>query len=161
MSVFQRPQYTFVLKLSDDRPGGMELIAATFAHRGVSLTISLGNDGALSPDACAMVLVTFTATPAKKEAIKGALSRLSRVLSVEEYASNDAGVRKAALAWLAPGAPAPALSVGSVERVGENAETGETLYALLGRPEEVDEALRTAQAAGHLPRGVIQTTLAL
>jgi len=31
------------MKLTD-QPGGMEIIAATFAHRGVSITCSLGNE---------------------------------------------------------------------------------------------------------------------
>ena len=38
-----------MLKLTD-QPGGMEVIAATFANRGVSLACSLGNDGALDPE---------------------------------------------------------------------------------------------------------------
>ena len=55
----------------------MEIIAATFAQRGVSLACSLGNDGALNPDGRATMIVTFCATPAKKEIIRRALGRLS------------------------------------------------------------------------------------
>ena len=77
-------QYAFVLKLHD-QPGGMEIIAATFAHRGVSLACLLGNDGTLDPEGRATVIVTFCATPAKKEIIRRALGRLSRVRSLAEY----------------------------------------------------------------------------
>ena len=36
-------RHSFLLKLTD-KPGGMELIAATFAHRGISLTVILGKE---------------------------------------------------------------------------------------------------------------------
>ena len=57
--------YAFVLKLTD-HPGGMEVIAATFAHRGVSLACSLGNDGALDPEGRATVIVDVLRDPGEK-----------------------------------------------------------------------------------------------
>lgn len=146
------PFHTLVLKLND-RPGGMELVAATFAHRGISLSLSLGHDGALDPDGYATVLVHFRATRARKAAIKAALSRLSRVVSLREYDAQDRQVRQCALVRLASSAPAPALPPDSesyVHVVMIDPDTGETLYSLVGPTGAINNALQAARDAGHL-----------
>ena len=156
------PFHTLVLKLND-RPGGMELVAATFAHRGISLSLSLGHDGALDPDGYATVLVHFRATRARKAAIKAALSRLSRVISLREYDAQDREVRECALVRLAAGAPAPALPAsakGHVDVVTIDPDNGDTLYSLVGLTDAIDKALQAARDAGHL-RAVTYAVLAL
>lgn len=153
--------YTFVLKLTD-RPGAMELVAATFAHRGISLSSTLGNDGTLDPEGRAIVLVTFTATPARKEALRNALRRLSRVVSLTEHGANDATIRKSALVRLAPDAPMPVLpsgSPGSVDLLECEAD-GCCLFAIFGPPAAVDTLLNAARQAGYL-RGVTYALVAL
>jgi glycine cleavage system regulatory protein len=62
--------YAVLLKLRD-KPGAMESIAATFAHRGISLATILANDAPSAPDSLATVLVTFRTTLAWKETMKG------------------------------------------------------------------------------------------
>ncbi|MES2461828.1 MAG: hypothetical protein V4671_14685 [Armatimonadota bacterium] len=153
--------YTFVLKLTD-RPGAMESIAATFAHRGISLSSTLGNDGTLDPEGRAIVLVTFTATPARKEALRNALRRLSRVVSLVEHSADAATIRKSALVRLAPNAPAPTLppdTPGSVDLLDCEAD-GCCLFAVFGPPVAVDKLLNAARQAGHL-RGVTYALVAL
>jgi acetolactate synthase small subunit len=159
--------HTFVLKVAD-RPGAMELIAAAFAQRGVSLSTSLGNDGALDAEGRGTVLLTFTATPAKKEVLRRALGRLSRVLSLVEYPLDSPLLRKSALLRLAAGAPAPALPAGVsglVEKIsgdtahGEGA-LGEGVYLVVGPALAVDEILNRARVAGHL-RDATHTTISL
>jgi hypothetical protein len=153
-------RHTFLLRLND-RPGGMELIAATFAHRGISLTATLGNDGTLDPSGRATVLVTFTSTEARKEALKLALSRLSRLVSLIEEPDDAPETRIAALVRLQPDAPAPVLNgAGSVEVVHRDPDTGEIIYSLLGAPEPVGETLDQLRASGAL-RAVTYTMLAV
>lgn len=146
-------KHTFVLKLTD-RPGGMELVAATFAHRGISLSTLLGNDGALDPEGRATVVVTFTATPARKEALRRTLCRLSRVVSVREYVAEAPVLRKTAVARLAEGAAA-------LEGAGVTAEriAGDT-YLLVGPPEAVDALLTQARGDERL-KDVTHTVIAL
>lgn len=151
-------RYTFVLRLTD-RPGGMELIAATFAHRGLSITATLGNDGALDPEGRATVILSFAASPARKEAVKGALSRLTRVVSVEEVAEPTA-VRQIALVRLAPGAPPPDFSGCTTERTVADGDGGEATYSLLGPPAAVDVALSVLRDSGVL-RGVTYAVVAV
>jgi acetolactate synthase small subunit len=153
--------HTLVLRLND-RPGGMELVAATFAHRGISISLSLGHDGAFAPDGHATVLVHFRATPSRKEAVKAALSRLSRVVSVVEHEASDPTVRQSALVRLTAGAPAPVLPGGDghVDIVTTDPETNETLYSLIGTPDAVDSTLQSIRSAGHL-RAVTLAVLAL
>lgn len=153
--------YTFLLKLTD-RPGAMESIAATFAHRGISLSSTLGNDGTLDPEGRAIVLVTFTATPARKEALRNALRRLSRVVSLVEHAADAATVRKSALVRLSPDATKPIMPVGTPGSVDllECETDGCCLFAIFGPPAAVDMLLNTARSAGHL-RGVTYALVAL
>ena len=154
--------HTFLLKVTD-RPGAMELIAATFAHRGISLTDNLGNDGTLTPDGHAVVLLHFRATASRKETLKNTLKRLSRVLSVVEYAADHPILRRSALLRLAPGAPAPALPEGvggTVEFLAGCEEGGECVYAVSGPAQAVEALLESARVAGVL-RAVTQTVLAL
>ena len=154
--------HTFVLTITD-KPGVMELIAATFAQRGVSISTSQGTGGALSEGGNGKILLTFNATPAKKEVLRRALQRLSRVQSLVEYDADSPGLRKSALVRLAPGAPIPAVpqnGAGWVEKVDENAETGEATYLLVGAALAIDAILHDFWAAGTL-RDVTQTTLAL
>ena len=153
-------RHSFLLKLTD-KPGGMELIAATFAHRGISLTAILGNDGTLDPNGHATVLVTFTTTDARKEALQRTLARLARVVSVTEEPDDAPGARVVALVRLAPDAPAPdMLPSGTVERLCGDPVAGETIYTLIGPPDAVDVALRGLRASGSL-RAVNYTMLAV
>ncbi len=141
--------YAFVLKLTD-QPGGMEIIAATFAHRGVSLACSLGNDGALDPEGRATVIVTFAATPAKKEIIRRALGRLSRVRSLAEYPIDSPHLRKTAVfrvaGEIAPG-DHPSLRL---EWIARDEAFGENTYLVVDRPDTVDAYLETVRREGRL-----------
>ncbi len=151
--------YAFVLKLTD-HPGGMEVIAATFAHRGVSLSCSLGNDGALDPEGRATVLVTFSAPPAKKEIIRRALTRLSRVRSLVEHPMNSPGLRKTAMFRVKD---LPAVSDAGAPRLEEifrDAAAGETTYLIVDRPQVVDDFLSQVRASGKL-RDVTTTVIGL
>ena len=141
--------YAFVLKLTD-QPGGMEVIAATFAHRGVSLACSLGNDGTLDPEGQATVTVTFCATPAKKEIIRRALGRLSRVRSLVEYPLASPHLRKTAVfrvtGEIVPGGETSV----RLEEIARDESTGETTYLLVDRPDAVDAYLETVRRDGRL-----------
>ncbi len=152
--------YAFVLKLTD-QPGGMEVIAATFAHRGVSLASSLGNDGALDPEGRATVIVTFAATPAKKEIIRRALGRLSRVQSLVEHPIGSPNLRKTAVFRVkAEGFAASASVAAKLERIVHDEATGETTYLLVDAPTVVDAFLAELRHGGHL-REVTTTVIGL
>ena len=141
--------YAFVLKLND-HPGGMEIIAATFAHRGVSLACSLGNDGALDPEGRATVIVTFSATPAKKEILRRALGRLSRVRSLVEYPIDSPHLRKTAVFRVAGEVTSASRQPAWFEQVGRHETSGEHTYLVVDRPEVVDAFLETFRREGRL-----------
>ena len=142
--------YAFVLKLTD-QPGGMEIIAATFAHRGVSLACSLGNDGALDPEGRATVLVTFSATPAKKEILRRALSRLWRVRSLVEHPIDSPYLRKTAVFRVADDGFTPPTEIAAkLEKVARDEAAGETTYLLVDAPVLVDAFLVGLRQAGTL-----------
>ena len=151
--------YAFVLKLTD-QPGGMEIIAATFAHRGVSLTCSLGNDGALDPENRATVLVTVSATLAKKEIIRRALGRLSRVLSLVEHPMDSPDLRKTAMFRVKTLPPDSAGSVQRLEEISRDTSTGEATYLVVDTPRAVDVFLGRLRASGQL-RDVTTTVIGL
>lgn len=143
------PSYAFVLKLTD-QAGGMELVAATFAHRGVSLSTSLGNDGALDPEGRATILVTFWATLAKKEIIRRALSRLPRVRSIVEHPTNSAALRKVAIIRL-KGAGLPDGRPGAkIELIGRDPQEDSLAFLLVDNPADFDAALADFKAEGRL-----------
>ena len=146
--------YAFVLKLTD-QPGGMEVIAATFAHRGVSLACSLGNDGALDPEGRATVLVTFFAPPAKKEIIRRALGRLSRVRSLVEHPMDSPDLRKTAVFRVEGRWPAA-----QIEEIRHDPMANETTYLLVNTPVFVDALLAEVRASGRL-RDVTTTVIGL
>ena len=143
--------YAFVLKLSD-APGGMELIAATFAHRGVSLEGSLGNDGTLDPEGRATVMVTFSAPPAKKENIRRALGRLSRVRSLKEYRLDSPHLRKTAVFRVEGGAEDFGFELDGLrlEKLPVDDGNGESTYFLVDTPAAVDSFLARVRATGRL-----------
>ncbi len=141
--------YAFVLKLTD-HPGGMEVIAATFAHRGVSLACSLGNDGALDPEGRATVLVTFSAPPAKKEIIRRALARLSRVRSLVEHPMDSPDLRKTAMFRVKDLPPGSESQVSRLEEISRHPGTGETTYLVLDSPRAVDGFLAILLESGRL-----------
>ena len=141
--------YAFVLKLTD-QPGGMEVIAATFAHRGVSLACSLGNDGALDPEGRATVLVTFCAPPAKKEVLRRALGRLSRVRSLVEYPMRSPHLRKTAVFRVAGEVAPDGQSPAWLEKIAHDEASGETTYLLVDLPNVVDAFLEAVRASGRL-----------
>ena len=152
--------YAFVLKLTD-QPGGMEVIAATFAHRGVSLACSLGNDGSLDPEGRATVIVTFSATPAKKEILRRALARLWRVRSLVEHPMDSPDLRKTAVfRVVAEGFMPPPATAAKLERVAHDEAAGETTYLLVEAPATVDAFLVELRQAGLL-RDVTTTVIGL
>ena len=143
--------YAFVLKLSDS-PGGMELIAATFAHRGVSLESSLGNDGTLDPEGRATVMVTFSAPPAKKENIRRALGRLSRVRSLKEYRLDSPNLRMTAV-FRVQGGPEDfgfGLDGLRLEKLPGDDGSGESTFFLVDTPAVVAGFLARVRATGRL-----------
>ena len=150
--------YAFVLKLTD-QVGSMEIIAATFAHRGVSLECSLGNDGAPDPDGRATVIVTFRAPPAKKEILRRALGRLSRVRALAEYPMDSPHLRKTAVFRVA-GECAPPPPPAYLEAITRDEAAGETTYLLVDRPAAVDTWLEGLRADGRL-RDVTTTVIGL
>lgn len=141
--------YAFVLKLRD-KPGAMEVIAATFAHRGLSLATILASDAASAPDSLARVLVTFRATEARKDAVKAALARLSRVVAITEREEGDPTLQQSALVRLAPGAALPSDPQVHLTRVGVDGATGETLWALFGPLQAVAASVEALRSAGVL-----------
>ena len=151
-------RHTFVLKLTD-RPGAMEIIAATFAHRGLSLTMTLGNDGTQDTNGHATVLVHFRATLARKNAVRASLSRLSRVVSLREHDENDTQVRQTALIRLAPETPLPH-ALGVFVQAIPNETDGDVLCVLLGVPRAVGDLINALRETGVL-LAVTQTVLAL
>ena len=152
--------YAFVLKLTD-HPGGMEVIAATFAHRGVSLACSLGNDGALDPEGRATVIVTFSATPAKKEIIRRALRRLSRVRSLVEHPMDSPNLRKTAVFRVAGRGDGSFDALGAkLEQIIHDPAANETTYLLVGSPATVDRFLADLRQGGSL-RDVTTTVIGL
>ena len=150
--------YAFVLKLTD-QVGSMEIIAATFAHRGVSLECSLGNDGAPDPDGHATVIVTFRAPPAKKEILRRALGRLSRVRSLAEYPLDSPHLRKTAVLRVA-GDVAPPTPPAYLEEIVRDGAAGETTYLLVDRPAAVDAFLERLRVESRL-REVTTTVIGL
>ncbi len=151
--------YAFVLKLTD-QPGGMEVIAATFANRGVSLACSLGNDGALDPEGRATVLVTFSAPPAKKEIIRRALGRLSRVRSLVEYPMDSPRLRKTAVLRIGGKWPQSPGELSRLEEIGYDEAIDETTYLVVNTPVQVDNFLAEVRASGRL-RDVTTTVIGL
>jgi acetolactate synthase small subunit len=141
--------YLFVIKLAD-QPGGMELIAATFASRGVSLSSSVGNDAALDPSGRATVLVTFSAPPAKKEIIRRALIRLSRVYSLAEHPMNSTALRKTAVFRMDGYGAVEHRMASILERIGHNETNGEITYMLVDVPAKVDAVIKDLRATGRL-----------
>ena len=141
--------YLFVIKLID-QPGGMELIAATFASRGVSLSSSVGNDGMLDPSGRATVLVTFSAPPAKKEIIRRALTRLARVYSLTEHAMGSAALRKTAVFRMDGYGAVEHRMASILERIAHNEATGEITYMLVDIPAKVDAVIRDLRATNRL-----------
>ena len=141
--------YAFILKLTD-QPGGMEIIAATFAHRGVSLACSLGTDGALDPEGRATVIVTFCATPAKKEIIRRALGRLSRVRSLAEYPTDSPHLRKTAVFRVAGEVVRDGQTSVRLEQIARDEAMDETTYLVVDRSDVVDAFLENVRQGGRL-----------
>jgi acetolactate synthase small subunit len=141
--------YLFVIKLTD-HPGGMELIAATFASRGVSLMSSVGNDGGLDPTGRATVVVTFSAPPAKKEIIRRALTRLSRVTSLAEHPMNSHSLRKTAVFRMDGYGAVEHRMASILERIAHNETTGEITYMLVDTPAKVDSVIKDLRATNRL-----------
>ena len=151
--------WALLLKVRD-KPGAMESVAATFAHRGISLATILANDAQGSPDGLAAILVTFKTTASRKDAVKATLSRLSRVVSVTERTEADAALRQSALVRLAPGASLPADPLVHLTRLEADPETGETLWALFGPHAAVESAVAQLRASDSL-RAVTFAVVAL
>jgi acetolactate synthase small subunit len=141
--------YAFLLKLRD-KPGAMEVIAATFAHRGISLATILANDAATAPDSLATILVTFRTTRPRKDGVKAALARLTRVVSITEREEGDPTLQQSALVRLAPGAALPTDPQVQLTRLGVDAATGETLWALFGPLLAVEVSVEALRASGSL-----------
>jgi acetolactate synthase small subunit len=141
--------YLFLIKLTD-QPGGMELIAATFASRGVSLSSSVGNDGVLDPAGRATVVVTFAAPPAKKEIIRRALTRLARVYSLSEHSMTSAMLRKTAVFRMDGYGAVEHRMASILERIGHNESTGEITYMLVDSPARVDSVIQDLRATNRL-----------
>lgn len=147
----------FVLRLRD-RPGALELVAATFAHRGVSIRMTLANDSDDDPEGLATVLLTFRATPTRKDALRASLSRLSRVVSVEERTGDEPSLRQAAVVRVS-GAALDAPGV-HVETLATDTDRGERTVALFGPPAQVEALLVALREEGRL-RAVTHATLGL
>lgn len=137
-------RYTFVIKVAD-RPGTLEIIGATFAHRGVSLSATVGCDGSLDPDGRATITLHFCATPRRKEVLRATLARLNRVQSVREVPSGL--VQAVALVRVAPdaGLPLTEAAVFPLPSPGR-----EPVYRLIGTPEAVESAITAWRNAGKL-----------
>lgn len=140
----QNERYTFVVKVAD-RPGTLEIIGATFAHRGVSLSATVGCDGSLDPDGRATITLHFYSTPRRKEVLRTTLTRLNRVLSVREVPPKL--VQAVALVRVAPdaGLPLTEAAVFPLPSPGR-----EPVYRLIGTPEAVESAIHAWRAAGKL-----------
>lgn len=150
-------EVAFLLRLRD-KPGALESIAATFAHRGVSIRMTLANDSDDDPEGLATAMVTFRATEARKEALRTVLGRLSRVVSVTERTGDEPSLRQAALVRVSGEAfEAPGLHVETLET---DPQSGERTVALFGPPRLVEAVLADLREKGCL-RAVTHATLGL
>jgi acetolactate synthase small subunit len=155
----EEPVWLFSIRVAD-RPGALAAIASVFANRGVSLTSATGHDGAEDPEGRGTVVVTFCATPKRKQELQRVLQRLPRVFTVHDYAYDDPSVRKTALVRVRQGAVLdrePPAGI-TVERTGDRDDL--EVYLIVGPPAPVDTWLAALREAGAVV-SALDVTLAV
>ncbi|MFH1569337.1 MAG: ACT domain-containing protein [Gemmatimonadota bacterium] len=127
-----------------DRAGALTSIASAFSNRGISIETIVGHGTPYPGAAGGAVVATFWCSEAEKDAIVRVVSRLSKVIHLEEHPYESRSLRKSALVR-ATRALGPRDVVGretflTCERL--EGSSGEALtYFLAGAPAELDPVL--------------------
>ncbi len=134
-------RWVFLLRLSS-RAGVLSALTAVFADRGVSIETLNAHDASVGGPLGSAVL-TFAATPSKKDYLARLLGRLSVVSEVTEYRYEDAAhARKSVIARVGlSGADLRALLPPTVLCDVISEAPGETVALLLGPPPLLDHVL--------------------
>ena len=106
------------------------------------------------------MLVTFSAPLAKKEIIRRALTRLSRVRSLVEHPMDSPDLRKTAMFRVTDLPAVSDAGAPRLERIFQSAPAGETTYLIVDTPQVVDAFLAQVRASGKL-RDVTTTVIGL
>ena len=144
-------KWIFQLKLRN-RSGVLLSLTSMFADRGVSIESLTAHAGVWPGPACGTAILTFAASPAKKDHLARLLGRLAAVQELTEYRYEDAAhARKSALARVTLGADelTSGLPPGVLCDI-VSAEGGYTLALLLGPPHLLDTTLDGLAARGAL-----------
>ncbi len=144
-------RWIFLLQVRS-RPGVLSAITAVFADRGISIESLTAHDSSRTGQAYGTVLLTFLATPVKKDYLARLLHRSATVQDIVEYRYEDAAhARKSILVRviLTPEALKRALPPRILCDI-VSAHPGETLALLLGPPLLLDQAVSALNPAATL-----------
>jgi len=126
-----------------DRAGALTAIASAFSNRGISIETVVGHGAAHTASHDGTVVATFWCTEAEKDQIVRVVSRLSKVLSLEEHPYDSENLRKSTLVHLTrrlrPCDVAGREAFLTCEMMKE--ERGVFTYFLAGSPSELDPIL--------------------
>jgi len=126
-----------------DRAGALTSIASAFSNRGLSIETVVGHGAAYPGASGGAVITTFWCTEQEKDEIVRVVSRLSKVISLEEHPYESEMLRKSALVRvtrrLNPPDVAGRETFLTCELVGQ--ERGVYHYFLAGSPSELDPIL--------------------
>jgi len=126
-----------------DRAGALTSIASAFSNRGLSIETVVGHGAAYPGASGGAVITTFWCTEQEKDEIVRVVSRLSKVISLEEHPYESEMLRKSALVRvtrrLNPPDVAGRETFLTCELVGQ--ERGVYQYFLAGSPSELDPIL--------------------
>ena len=144
-------KWIFLIKVKN-RPGVLSAMTALFADRGVSLDSLTAHDSSGVGTPYGTAILTFHATPGKKDHLKRLLTRLEAVQEVQEFLYSDTDhARKSALARVS--LPAETLKEALPEGIFCDIVTAtemDTLALLLGPPTLLDQALTDLATSGVL-----------
>ena len=144
-------KWIFLLKLRN-RSGVLLSLTSLFADRGVSIESLTAHAGVSPGAAYGTAILTFAASPAKKDHLARLLGRLAAVQELTEYRYEDAAhARKSALArvTLSTADLTAGLPPGILCDVVSGGE-GHTLALLLGPPHLLDTTLAALAERGAL-----------
>jgi acetolactate synthase small subunit len=158
--VKEKTQHWFFRVWVYDRAGALTSIASAFSNRGISVDSVVGHGSDKTSGCSGTVLVTFTCTRSDKEAMKRAVSRLSKVEKVEEHPYLSDNLRKTAVIKcnraLAPRDVAGETAFLTCEQMHKDS-TGWT-YFLGGSPAQLDPILHALKKGGVLVDQVYSIT---
>jgi acetolactate synthase small subunit len=126
-----------------DRAGALTSIASAFSNRGISIETVVGHGATYTTVHDGAVVVTFWCTEEEKNHIVRVVSRLAKVLYLEEYPYDSERLRKSALVHvsrrLRPRDVAGRETFLTCELMGEERDV--FTYFLAGSPSELDPIL--------------------